>query len=108
MMDSLPEGGGVDGFEGIVLADVFGCKNRVAEAVAFWGGALPGLIGLFEPGQQLRSTALKGFFLFFVVPSQDVTAGIASSGPIVFFVPVPVLDQSLHGDGFLISFKGLL
>ena len=53
MTNGLLEGGSVDGFEGIVFADVFGCKNLVAETIAFLGGSLPGFVGLFQLGQQL-------------------------------------------------------
>src|SRR5690349_3849598 len=45
---------------------------------------------------------------FLIVPSHHIPAWVITLGPVVLFMSVAMLDQSIEGDGFLVSLERVL
>src|SRR5579859_2735600 len=108
MVDCLLERGDVDGSEIGVFAQVFYGEDLVLQPAVAVGGPLQRFRGLFRIVEQLRPAMLQGLPFLFIVPAHDKAAGVVASRAVVLFMPIPVLYQTLDGDGAVEPFEGFL
>src|ERR1700744_5361314 len=107
-MDRLVDRRDIYYLESRVFAQMFDGKHLVLEPVVAGGGSLQGLLRLLRFIDQLCPPLLQDLSFLFVVPTQDITAGVAAPGPVVLFMAIFILDQPLQRDGAVIPFQSLL
>src|SRR5579872_4108703 len=99
MMNGQADGRDVYRRETRVFAHILYGKYLILQPGAAVSGPLQRLFRLFSVGEQLRTPVLQRCSLFLVVPAHDIAAGVIAARPVVLFMTIFVLDQTLDRDG---------